>query len=189
MTTITGLKLDKRFKKKLVQRYQQHHLEVGIIEDKKHFIPQKLGGLFVKKKKDGTLEVGVRGLKRLAGGDARKASKKTSDVWLSDISRWMRRKYNYLEAPLKNPNNKEIKQIISTYLKFCNDSKNSSNLKRLNNALQALVRNPITRSEYEGNSLRTIRAKGFDRPMIDTGQFFNAIKARVIRIGAFGRRI
>jgi hypothetical protein len=49
--------------------------------------------------------------------------------------------------------------------------------------LQAIVRNPILRGDYGKNKKETIKRKGFDRYMIDTGQFFNSIIARVTKKG------
>jgi hypothetical protein len=51
----------------------------------------------------------------------------------------------------------------------------------LTNAIQAIVRNPILRGDYGRNNLFTQKVKGFNRLMIDTGQFFNNIKARVFK--------
>ena len=46
-------------------------------------------------------------------------------------------------------------------------------------ALRAVVRNPMLKGEYGPNKPSTIRAKGFDRFSIDTGQLYTAIGAKV----------
>jgi hypothetical protein len=51
-------------------------------------------------------------------------------------------------------------------------------IKRVENLVQAIVRNPILRQDYGTNEARTADAKGFDRHLIDTSQMFRALKAR-----------
>lgn len=55
--------------------------------------------------------------------------------------------------------------------------------KRLENLLQAIVRNPILRLEYGKNTATAADNKGFDRHLFDTGQMFKAITARAKRVG------
>jgi hypothetical protein len=57
-----------------------------------------------------------------------------------------------------------------------------SEMKRVQNLLQAVIRNPILRGDYGRNAMSTARNKGFNRLFIDTGQFFRAIKAKVTRV-------
>ena len=51
---------------------------------------------------------------------------------------------------------------------------------RIINAVQAVVRNPILRGAYGKNSAKTAKTKGFNKLLMDTGQLFKNIKARLL---------
>lgn len=55
-------------------------------------------------------------------------------------------------------------------------------IKRVENLLQAVVRNPILKLEYGDNTAITADMKGFDRHLFGTGQTFKAIKAKANRV-------
>lgn len=159
------LKLDKRFKKNLEGRFGKYEFEVGILEDAPHKDPK----------------TGQRGLKgkdvqtTYAGGPIRKKSNQQSGLMISDVSRENRERlgFNYLQRPFE----KRTSDIIKFSNEFFKLAFGRSEKKRAENLLQAIVRNPILRGDYGGNSELTKKIKGFDRGMIDTAQLFKAIKA------------
>lgn len=165
MSTIT---IDSRYKKRLRGMFSKYEFEIGILEDGPH--------------KDA--QVGARGQKgadvrtTYAGGPVRKKSRRDSGLKISDVSKEMRERlgFNYLSEPFKKSDSDIIK-FSNEFLKLVfNISKNK---KRVENLLQAIVRNPILRGDYGSNSQLTQKIKGFDRKMIDTAQLFKAIKAKV----------
>jgi len=166
------VQLDKRFIKKLKGRFGQYEFEVGILEDGPHREARR----------------GARGLKgqdvlsKYAGGPVRKAGRKSTQS-LADVSRENSERlgFNYLRRPFEQKNDSDIIKFAQEFIKL---ALGKSKDKRVTNLMQAIVRNPILRGEYGApNSALTQKIKGFNRPMIDTGQLFRAIKARVIRKG------
>lgn len=160
MSRVT-IKLDRRFSKVVKGTYEKYRFEVGVLEDGPHKMP-----LPAKK-----------GLKVVAGGPARKQSQVTSGLSLSDVSKEVRENtgVNYLTAPFKKKNSDIIK-FTKSFFDYC---QGRTQRKRCENLLQAIVRNPITRGDYGSNSPVSVKIKGFDRIMVDTGQLFKAIRARV----------
>ena len=159
------IELDKRFAKKLQGRFGKYDFQVGVLENSVHKKPK----------------VGVRGLKgsdvitQYAGGPIRKKSAESSGVSVAEVSAANRDRlgFNYLKEPFK--------QKSSDIIKFSNEffklAFGRSQKKRAENLLQAIVRNPILRGDYGGNSPVTQKIKGFDRGMIDTAQLFKSLKA------------
>ncbi len=161
------IELDKRFKDKLKGRFGKYSLEVGVIEDGDYKKPKR----------------GVPGLKGqeiisvYAGGPIRQKTRQSSGQTISDVSKANRERlgFNYLSKPFK----KRTEDIIKFTDRFFKMAFGKSEPKRLENLLQAIVRNPILRGDYGHNSAKTKKIKGFDRYMFDTAQLFKAIKARV----------
>jgi hypothetical protein len=159
------LKLDPRFKKKLQGRFGKYDFEVGVLDDGIHKEPAR----------------GQRGQKgqdvisTYAGGPVRKKGKASSKT-ISEISAANRERlgFNYLSEPFK----KKSDDIIKFTNEFFKLVFGKSEKRRAENLLQAIVRNPILRGDYGGNSPLTQKIKGFNRGMIDTAQLFKALKAR-----------
>ncbi len=161
------LKLDDRFKKTAKGMFEKYNFVVGILEDKAHKNPKR----------------GVHGLKGqeiiniYAGGPVRQMSTTPGPLSVSEVSESFRKNtgINYLTEPFKKRDDKIIK-FANEFLKLCFGK---STRKRVENLLQAIVRNPILRGDYGHNSRLTRKIKGFDRLGIDTGQLFKNIKASV----------
>lgn len=153
--------LDKRFKQKIVGKLTRHQFEVGILQDKAHKNPQS------KRK----------GLTSVDGMKVRK-KKARSSIKLSAVSRWNRKKVNYLQAPFKKANNPDLKDFIAAMYGFIS---NNIGQRRVIALLRAVVRNPMRRNVYGPNARSTVRTKGFNRYTIDTGQLYQNIKARITR--------
>lgn len=86
---------------------------------------------------------------------------------------------NILLRPFQDQSS-DILKFTTAFLQLV--TKQNLSIKRVENLLQAIVRNPILKQEYGGNSAATADAKGFDRFLIATGQMFKAIKAVVKRV-------
>jgi hypothetical protein len=161
------MSLDKRFKSNLKGRFGKYSFEVGVLQDKPHKIPKR----------------GERGLKgtdvmgTYAGGPVRQATRKAGALTVAEVSKANRKRlgFNYLAEPFKG--RKQNADIIRFSQAFMKMAFGKSEPKRTENLLQAIVRNPIKRGDYGGNSKLTQKIKGFNRGMIDTAQLFKAIKA------------
>lgn len=142
--------------------------EVGVLDDKPHF--QALNTPLFQ----------PPSLKTYAGGPARKQTREPSGLTIGEvlIENMKRLNKNILSEPFQKDSN-EIIRFTHAFLKtaFAKQS-----LKRVENLLQAVVRNPILRGEYGPSNPTTNDNKGFDRPLIDTAQMFKAIKARAKRV-------
>lgn len=156
-------KIDKRFKDHLKAKLGTYDIEIGVLKDKPHKWP---------------LSFRLHGLKKFAGGPARKISPKASYATLNDVSKAWRKRENYLRAPFKSKSNKDILLLLKEFLNY---TMGRSTERRLINLAQAVIRNPILRGDYGVNTKQTEKRKGFNRYGIDTGQFFKSIEARILK--------
>lgn len=163
------LELSGAFLKSLTKSIEGYEFEVGILNDKPHRFPVE-SPLF-----------GPPNLKDYAGGKIRPTSRIASDLTIGDvlIENMKRLNINLLLEPFQNPDS-ELNQFTTAFLRFAAGKKGT--LKRVENLLQAVVRNPILRLEYGKNKGTTADNKGFDRHLFDTGQMFKAIIARAKRV-------
>lgn len=143
-------------------RFEKYEFEVGVLEHK----PYR------------SAEPKSKGLKKFLAGPARKVSKKSAGLSVARVSFYNRRKTDYFRKPFKRRSS-DIIRFSKEFFKLC---AGTGEERRVLNYLQAIVRNPILRGDYGPNAPATVRTKGFDRYMIDTGQLFNSIKARVSRV-------
>lgn len=162
------IELDRRFIKKAAGLFGKYEFEVGVLEDVPYKTPKR----------------GKRGLKgqdvisTYAGGPVRQKTRFSSGVMISEIVKQNQERLgvNFLLAPF----DKKGSDIIKFSNEFFKYVFGKSQAKRCENLLQAIVRNPILRGDYGGNSKLTQTIKGFNRGMIDTAQMFKALKARVV---------
>lgn len=162
--------IDRRFKQRLKGRFEAYDFEIGILQDGEHY--QALTGKRGLKGKDV--------IKNFAGGPARRHSRTRTGIKISDVARENRDRlgFNFFTEPFK----KKSSDIIRFTKVFFDVVMGRTQTKRLENLLQAIVRNPILRGEYGPQSELTTKIKGFDRPMIDTSQLFKAIRARARKV-------
>lgn len=155
------LKLTNAFGKRLQKRFEKYDLRVGILQNDEHRDARPASD----------------GLSSYAGGPVRKKGRSGS-ITLDEISSDMRERlgFNYLSEPFKN-RSADIVKFSQTFLQMVFGKKGQE--RRVENLLQAIVRNPILRGDYGSNAQKTQKIKGFNRYGIDTGQWFKAIKARV----------
>lgn len=160
------LNLGRTWGKKLQGRIERYEFEVGVLEDEDHYQPVDTG------------RFEEADLRTYAGGNIRRTSRVKSGLTKGQVlvENMKRLNINLLLRPFQEQNS-EIMKFTEYFLKFVVAKKGSS-IRRIENLLQAIVRNPILRQEYGGNSSATADAKGFDRHLFDTGQMFKAIRAR-----------
>lgn len=164
------LEFSKSFQKKLRGRIEKYEFEVGVLEDKPHRDP-------IETKLFGEPDLGS-----YAGGPVRKASRKSGELSNAEVlvANMERMNINILARPFQEQSSDIIK-FTKVFMQTI--FKPGTPKKRLENLLQAIVRNPILKQEYGGNSSATADNKGFDRKLIDTGQMFKSILARAVRTG------
>lgn len=164
-----NLKLDGRFLKELKKRIERYEFEVGVLEDKPYREPEQAA--FGQ----------TPPLTNYAGGQIRKATRKPSGKTVGEvlIANMKRLNINLLLRPFQEES-AEINKFTTAFLKMA-VIKNIG-IKRVENLLQAVVRNPILKEEYGRNKAATADAKGFSRHLFDTGQMFKAIRARAKRV-------
>lgn len=161
------MQMSKGIQERIRGKFARYEMEVGILTDGIHRLPRR----------------GARGLKgqdvlsTYAGGPVRKTSRAAGPLTISEVSAANRERLgtNYLTEPFQKASS-PIMRFATEFLKL---ALGKSQKRRVENLLQAIVRNPILRGEYGGNSALTRKIKGFSRSMIDTGQLFKAIKAIV----------
>lgn len=161
--------LSKNLFRKIERTIEGFEFEVGVLDNKPHRLPVETP-LFT-----------TPNLKTFAGGPVRATSRNKSEFTIGDvlIQNSERLGIDLLREPFKNPES-EINRFTTAFLRFAAARKGS--LRRVENLLQAVVRNPILRQEYGANKATTADNKGFDRHLFDTGQMFRAIKAVVKRV-------
>lgn len=159
MSVEFDIKLAGNLRKELKGKFGKYTFEVGILKDAVH-----------RKAKSNLLKT------QLAGGPVR-AKGKPSNKSIAQVAQSLRAKtrINYLTRPFKVKKNEDILRFSKAFFKLC---LGRGQKKQVENYLQAIIRNPITRGDYGRNSRLTAKIKGFNRLMIDTGQFFRAITAR-----------
>jgi hypothetical protein len=157
------MKIKSDIAKKMQKEIGLYTFEVGILQN----APKKL------RKKGATKS--FAGLQINALGSVSK-KRPTTIAYVGEILE--KYHFKWLTRPFKTKGlNEDVKKVVDE-LAAQIFGKKSKNNKRLENAVQAVIRNPILRSDYGKNMKATIKAKGFDKLGIDTGQFFKAIKAK-----------
>lgn len=163
------IELEAGFKKKLSRRVEGYEFTVGVLQDKDHFKAMRY-------------KKGEREVSSYAGGPVRKKSRIKSGLTIGQvlIDNMKRLGLNILVEPFEKEDSDLLKFMREFLKEIVKD--NPSGLKRVENLLQAVVRNPILKKEYGDNSSLTKSIKGFDRHLIDTGQVFRQITAKAKRV-------
>lgn len=151
--------------KKVRGSIKDYEVEVGVLQDSVHRAPIP----------NTTTSV--------AGGPARRKGGATRST-VSQVSEYVRRAtgINFYTLPFSIGTNRQILEFTQAYIKgLMSPNGVLSQRRRIENLLQAIVRNPIARGDYGGNTPAAARSKGFSRLLVDTGQLFKSITARVRR--------
>tara|TARA_R110000851_G_scaffold184676_3_gene334043 strand:- start:840 stop:1307 length:468 start_codon:yes stop_codon:yes gene_type:complete len=155
------MKIKTNLVKSISRKIGNYDFEVGILDSQKKKIPNhKTSASFA-------------GL-RVSGSKGRYPS-----TTLADVAQYNDKRFGWLKRPFKLADNKDVGKVVKEIARQV-FNKQSPNNKRLENAVQAVIRNPILRGDYGNNKASTVRSKGFDKLGIDTGQFFKNIKAKRI---------
>jgi hypothetical protein len=161
---ITGAK---DISKKIQKELGKYSFEVGILADANK-----------KKRKKGATKNYAGLTISGTGSDAKtKGGGKISLVYIAQVLE--KYHFKWLTKPFTLANNKEIIAVVKEIAEQTFGKKSPDN-RRLENAVQAVVRNPILRGDYGNNASSTVKQKGFNKLGIDTGQFFKAIRAKRI---------
>lgn len=156
-----ALKIKSDIAKKIQKEIGLYTFEVGILQD----APKKL------RKKGAS--------KNFAGMSINANGKTSTGASLAQVAKFNDNRFGWLKKPFKLSGNKEVLAVVKE-IAAQTFGKKTLNNKRLENAVQAVIRNPILRGDYGSNAASTIKQKGFDKLGIDTAQFFKAIKAKRI---------
>ncbi len=177
------MKLDGRFKKRLRVVFANVKADVGVLEDRPHKLPVTANQARKRAwKKDKSLSPSVARVigatASYAGGPIRRTRGKSIST-IAEVSESLRKHtgINFYTRPLRLKNNQDLLKFTRNFVQLF--MRGGASKKRVENLLQAVVRNPILRGDYGKNSAAGARAKGFNRFMIDTGQLFKNIKASV----------
>lgn len=154
------LTLDKRFKNRVSARYEKYQFEGGVLDDVPYRTPKS------KRK----------GLGTLRGGPVRKQSQNTKGK-VSDVAKVMRKKTNFLQAPFAKPRSKDHRLFRNELFNLI--TKKGGRKSKAESLFRAIIRNPMLKKAYGRNADSTIKTKGFNRLLFDTGQLFRNIKAKM----------
>ncbi len=168
---MSQLKLSRGFGEKMKGRFEKYEFEVGVIQDGPHKLPAE---------RQAGAQNFSSNLGSYAGGPVRKKSRTAGPLTIAEVSAANRARLgiNYLTEPFQ----RESSDIVKFFKSFLKLITGRTQIKRVENLLQAVVRNPILRGEYGRQARSTTREKGFYRPMIDTAQLFKSIKAVARRV-------
>lgn len=146
-------------------RIERFVFEVGVLDDKARREPVD------------TDTYGDSHIRNYAGGPVAKLSTDRSEVTNAQVlvSNMERTGINFLSEPFQDQST-HLNRFVKAFLDLVLETGMSK--KRVENLLQAVVRNPILKGEYGANSFNTAEAKGFDRHLFHTGQMFKSIIAR-----------
>lgn len=163
-----NMSLGNKWSKKLKGRIEQFDFQVGILENKEYKEPV-VEGLF------------DNNLGSYAKGPVRRTSPKNSGQKVSTVlvENMKRLNIDLLRAPFRKKSS-EIMQFTKAFLSLAVYRPGAS-IRRVENLLQAVVRNPILKQDYGINSKYTADQKGFNRHLFDTGQMFKNIKVKARR--------
>lgn len=146
----------------------KYKFQVGILENKLHYLPAQ---------GDTTLTRGQNIYYSYAGLKLRKPSSYKYKGTLFSVAKDMDEAFKWLRKPFMLQSNADVLAV----LKYVVENLNGKDTKqRIINAVQAVVRNPILRGNYGKNSAKTSKSKGFNKLLMDTGQLFKNIKARLL---------
>jgi hypothetical protein len=166
------IELSKKFQNKLRAKVNKYVFEVGVLDPSKpHYEPKKDDATLTGN--DPSMSANIT---TYAGGPIRKASRAPTST-VGAVGKAMREHIggNYLIDPFKKKDD-AVNRMIKDFFKLIFGK---SKIRRLENLLQAVVRNPILKGQYGSNLRYTVQVKGFDRYGFNTGQWFKSIKAKV----------
>jgi hypothetical protein len=133
-----------------------YEINVGVLEDYDH-----------KNVKGGTA-------KKFHGTVGRRTGRKIG-ISGQELGGYLEDNYGWLDIPFQIDSNKEILDFAQVYIQSMDDI--PSREARIKSLAMAIIRNPILRGDYGKKDNGGVR-------LVDTGQFFNSIKAELVKRGA-----
>jgi len=155
------MKIKSDISKKISKQIGNYNFEVGILKNEPKKLPKKGAS------------------KSYAGLTISASGASSQKVSLAEVAKYTDNMFKWLKKPFKLKSNKDVLAIVKEIAAQTFGKKSTDN-KRLENAVQAVIRNPILRGDYGKNAASTIKAKGFDKLGINTAQLFKSIKAKRI---------
>ncbi len=161
---------------KQVEEFNSHHIRIGVLD----------------KNKTARIADREKPLKSFQGKQASRVKTGKAgrtELKLSKLAEYMDARYGVFSKAESNFQNQDVVRVTNQLLALFNaENPSSEMIRRIENAARALVRNPIMRKDFGSNAMATIKGgvgynghnvqgKGFDWPMVDTGTFFNSIRA------------
>ncbi|MGD1455301.1 hypothetical protein [Vibrio harveyi] len=159
-----------------VKDFNSHHIRIGVLDDNK-----------TTRRPDRN-----KPLKSFQGKSASRVmvgAKGRTNLKMTKLAEYLDERYRVFSDAEKNFKNQDVVRVTNELVKMLNSDQVSPELiRRIESAARALIRNPIMRKDFGSNSQKTVKGgvgynghkvegKGFDWPMVDTGSFFNSIKA------------
>ncbi|MHA2782593.1 hypothetical protein [Vibrio harveyi] len=156
--------------------FNSHHIRIGVLDDNK-----------TARRPDRN-----KPLKSFQGKSASRVmvgAKGRTNLKMTKLAEYLDERYRVFSDAEKNFKNQDVVRVTNELVKMLNSDQVSPELiRRIESAARALIRNPIMRKDFGSNSQKTVKGgvgynghkvegKGFDWPMVDTGSFFNSIKA------------
>ncbi|MBD0785780.1 hypothetical protein HUO09_05465 [Vibrio sp. Y2-5] len=164
---------------KEVQAFNSHHIRIGILD--KNITARKADR-----------EKPLKSFRKKQASSVKTDNKGKTTLKLSKLAEFMDARYGVFSKAESHFMNQDVIRVTNALIKtFGVSSPTLQMINRIESGARALIRNPIMRKDFGSNSVATIdgwttpsghhfRGKGFDWPMIDTGTFFNSIKAKYV---------
>jgi hypothetical protein len=155
------MKITSEISKTISRKIGYYNFEVGILDSQQ------------KKIANHKASANYAGMK-VSGSKGR-----SSKLSLADVAKYTDKNFGWLKRPFKTKENKDVGRVVKELAKQT-IAEGSKDKKRLENAVQAVIRNPILRGDYGQNKTSTAKAKGFNKLGIETAQMFKFIKAKIV---------
>lgn len=173
------IELDFTNLEKEVKTFNQHHIRIGILN----------------KEKVARRAAHNEPLKPFQGkqaSQAMKGNKGKTQIKLTQLAKYLDTQYGVFSKAKYHFANQDVIRVTNELVRLFNAGNQSlEQIRRIESAARALIRNPIMRKEFGSNARTTIYGgigynghpiggKQFDWPMVDTGTFFTSIQAKYV---------
>lgn len=173
------IELDFTDLEKQVEEFNSHHVRVGVLDTGK-----------TARRAD--REKPLKSFQGKQASRVKLGNAGRSNLKMTQLAQFMDARYGVFSKAENNFHNNDVIRVTNELIRMFNAGNSSPEMiRRIESAARALVRNPIMRKDFGSNSQATIKGgvgyngyqtegKGFDWPMVDTGSFFNSIKAQYV---------
>ena len=173
------IELDFTDLEKQIKVFNTHYVRIGILDKNK-----------MAKRADHN-----EALKSFQGKQASRAVKGRQGITnlkLTQLAQYLDGQYGVFSKAEYNFDNQDVVRVSNELIRLLDTEHYSlEQIRRIESASRALIRNPIMRKDFGSNARTTIYGgvgynghrvggKRFDWPMVDTGTFFTSIKAQYV---------